>query len=70
MSEEPVTVKVHLTQKAYADLESSAYAEATNRTDVISRALQVYAAIGAAQPGEVVTITNHDGEEWKRVVIV
>jgi hypothetical protein len=68
--EELVKVTVFLTAAAYEDLEKSSYAEAFTRTDVINRAIGVYAAIGAGQPGHVITINNRDGDPWKSVLIL
>jgi hypothetical protein len=69
MSADLITIKVHLLPKAYEALEAASYAEALSRTDVTNRALQLYAAIGGARPGQVVTLTTHDGRPWKRVVV-
>jgi hypothetical protein len=62
------TVTVHLTDEAFEALENSAYAEANTHTDVINRALVVYAAIGGAQPGKSLTFNNPNDGPWKTVV--
>lgn len=69
MSDEPVTVKVNLTPAAYEDLERCAYAEANTRTDVINRAIGVYAGLGSARRGEIVSFKDRGGL-WRRVLVL
>lgn len=65
---ELVKVTVNLLPEASAVVEASAAAEECSRTDVINRALLLYAAVAKAEPGMVLTVTNRDGTTWKQLV--
>lgn len=69
MSDGPITVTVNLTSAAFEDLERSSLAEANTRTDVVNRAIGIYAAIGSAAPGEILSIADCDGV-WRRVLVL
>ncbi|GAA2355115.1 hypothetical protein GCM10010432_06760 [Catellatospora methionotrophica] len=66
-----VRVTVNLTPRAYGALERSTDLTGDNRTDVINRALLVYALINelVEQGGGSLTVVNKDGEK-ERIHIV
>ena len=63
------TITVALSDEAYDALEASSYAEAFSRTDVINRAIQAYAGISAARPGQVVEFEDARGV-YRRLLVI
>jgi hypothetical protein len=60
----PHKYTVNLTTKAMTALENTAVIAEATRTDVINKALQVYALLWQAQEeqGQVILLRNRDGE--------
>lgn len=63
------TVTFQLTDQAYERLDTTSFAESLTKTDVLNRAVQVYAMISAAQPGQVIDINGADGL-WRTVMVI
>ncbi len=67
----PEKVILFLTDEAFDALTNTTWAEALSHTDIVSRAIVVYAKISAAQPGEVLPFTDgKDGSPWKSVKVL
>jgi len=61
---------VQLTDEALTALDLTCFAEASIPPDVASRAILVYAQIGAARPRTEIAIHNPDGTLWKRILVL
>ncbi|MFB6392695.1 hypothetical protein [Polymorphospora lycopeni] len=60
---------VNLIPSAVAALDTAATRSGDNRTDSLTRAIQVYAELLACEVGQGITVTDRDGNRvtWARV---
>ena len=63
------TITVHLTDRAFDDLEAASYAEALSCTDVINRAVSLYSALSAIREPTRVVLERPDGSVWRSLVV-